>query len=398
MFPFDVILRAVPGAPIDAAAAPARAAVVLLAAEADRPVLLATTADARAFLRRRLDQPVSPDDADNPPPARHAPPRADLSSIVASASLTLVGSGLEADLAFLAIARRTLPQSWEALTERWRAWFIHLDPDAPVPAWRKTNLADHPRSAPDPATLIGPILNKDTAGRVAEAIDDLFDLCRFPGELALAPRGTPCAYKEMGKCPAPCDGSEPIDHYRDRVRHALATLRANPAERAAPIEAAMRAAAANHDFEAAARHKARLDALALLDKPATRQARPLDTLSHLAILGSGRPGWARVWRISPHACAPIADVDGTRPALGLDALHGALRDPTPAAVIPGPGTLDPALLGVIARHMLAPPARRGGFVRIADGDFDHAVAARLVRSAARTDSADVEEFDRATLA
>jgi hypothetical protein len=57
------------------------------------------------------------------------------------------------------------------------------------------------------------------------------------------------------------------------------------------------------------------------------------------------------------------------------------------------------LLGIIGRHLLAPAARRrGGFVRVGlDGSVDGAALVRVIRAAAKTDGADVEEFDRATL-
>jgi len=330
--------------------------------------------------------------------------------------LTLVDSGLEADLAFLAMGRRARPETWAALTERWRAWFIHLDPDAASPVWRKTNLGDVAAGTPPaPSHLLGPLANKDTTGRFGEAIDDVFDLCRFPRELAMAPRGTACAYKEMGRCPAPCDGSEPLHHYRARVREALDALRREPQDRAAPVERAMREAAAVQDFESASRHKSCMDRLARIAKPAMRHARPLDTYRFVGILRSGRAGWARAWWIDTRGCTPVADLDGSRPRLALAALGDALRSAVgrpDGGVRPclggegnGPGVpLDPVLMGIVARHLLASGARRrGGFMRLPTaalaelGAFDQTAAARLLRSASHTDGADVEEFDRAAL-
>lgn len=405
------------GSPIDPEVAPARAAVVLLSDGDNCPILLATTADARAFLRKRLGSPgarVGPTAEPDGVAPRRAGPRADLGAIVRRAEITLVGSGLEADLAFLSIARAAMPQTWEALTDRWRAWFIHLDPEAPNPVWRKTNLGDvgPGQHRPTLGHLVGPIATKDTAGRFGEALDDLFDLCRFPKELAAAPRGTACAYKEMGKCPAPCDGSEPMPAYRLRVRDALQTLRLEPDQRAGSTEARMQDAAARQDFESAALHKSRLDRLAQIAKPSMREARPLDTFAFLAILGSGRAGWARAWLIDPFTCHPVVDLDGAQPRQSIRQLAEVLRPGSEAR----PGAkrdeldparrLDPVLLGIVGKHLLAPGAkRRGGFIRLPvaplarDAElFDHALATRLLRAAARTDTPDVDEFDRATSA
>ncbi|MCB9840858.1 MAG: hypothetical protein H6809_04305 [Phycisphaeraceae bacterium] len=414
---------------IDPTDAPARAGVVLLLDRDRRPILLATTADARAFLRRRLgavDRGGEQADAEasnrappgesveSPKPSRT--PQADLSAITARVEFTPAGSGLEADLAFLRIARERLPASWEALTERWRAWFLHLDPAAASPVWRKTNLGDAPRSgAHDPAsmrtllaTLVGPMANKDAAGRFGEAIDDVFDLCRFPKELALAPRGTACAYKEMGKCPAPCDGSEARGSYRARVAGALESLRCGAAGRAEPIERRMREAAARQNYAAAAGHKASLEALRSLEKPAFREARPLDVFRFVAILGSGRAGWARAWGIDAFSCEPIVDLDGARAKAAAAALGDAVASWFERRERSAGVGIDPMLLAIVSRHLLAPRAkRRGGFVRLTDpagverggeARFDADQAARCLRSAARTEASDVEEFDRATLA
>lgn len=392
---FDVAIRADPGDRLNPEAAPEAPAAVLLSDIQDRPILLATTANARAFLRRRLCGATDPGDESGP---RRPAPRADLGVIVRAADIVLAGSGLEADLAFLAIARDRMPASCEALTERWRAWFVRLDPAASPPTWRKTNLAD--LSGPiDTGCLIGPVATKDGAGRLGEALDDLFDLCRFPKELALAPAGAACAYKEMGRCPAPCDGSEPMDRYRDRIRLALDLLRQPPELRSDEDARRIGQAAAIHDFEAAARHKARAQGLDRLSRPAMREARPMDTFRHIALLGSGRPGWARAWWIDPWMCIPIADLDGARPREATrDLLEAVARRIDAQRAEPSPSRpLDPTLLGIVARHLLAAaPKRRGGFIRLTEPP-DPAPVTRLIRAAARTEDPGVEEFDRATL-
>src|SRR6185295_16204268 len=87
------------------------------------------------------------------------------------------------------------------------------------------------RDLPDPRLLalargvfIGPIADKDTAGRLIERTIDAFDLCRYHHLLVQAPRATACAYKEMGRCPAPCDGSETMAGFRARTLAAAAHL------------------------------------------------------------------------------------------------------------------------------------------------------------------------------
>lgn len=413
MPPPSVTLRAAaPCAALDAGLAPASPAAVLLSDASGAPIFLATTADARAFLRKRLGPP--PDQRD--PGATDAARRAaatDLASIAACVEVWSVGSGLEADLTFLDVARARMPATADALTERWRSWFIHYDPGARAPAWRKTNLGDLATIASstgdpqgvDPACLIGPVATKDSAGRLGEALDDAFDLCRFPRELAQAPRGTPCAYKEMGRCPAPCDGSEPMDAFRARADDALATLRLDPALRGRAFEALMHRAAEAHEYERAAGLRSRLDRLEVMGKPALREARPLDTFRFVGVLGAGRAGWARLWRIDPWSCRAVMDVDASRPreaAASALAIARTLVEPPADRADASARPLDPVLLGIIGRHLLVPAARRrGGFLRVGadpSASLDSAAVSRLLRSAARLEHADVEEFDRATLA
>lgn len=48
-----------------------------------------------------------------------------------------------------------------------------------------------------------------------------FDLCRYYHILIEAPNGNACAYKEMGRCPAPCDGTVSMAHYHQQMRDAI---------------------------------------------------------------------------------------------------------------------------------------------------------------------------------
>ncbi len=421
MFPVDHSILAPSAGRVDPEAAPARPAVVLLCDATGIPILLATTADARAFLRKRLGPGPDAPRADVPSGDAALPevigartlrlaPRTDLSSIVARADLTLVGSGFEADLAFLEVARRAMPATWEALTERWRGWFIHLDPE--VPGWRKTNLGDA-ASGTMPAEiqhLIGPVNSKNLASKLGEIIDDAFDLCRYPRELALAPRGTACAYKEMGRCPAPCDGSEPIDSYRSRVRGALDELRLDPACRGSAWQHDMQRAAGAQDYRVAADLKGRLDRLDALGKPALREARPMDTLRFVAIYGAGRAGWARAWWIDPWTCHPLGDFSGADLNASATNLHRLVTEHGRDLDARLPGLLargvDPTLVGIVARHLVRKRSVRSvGLLRSprAGSPSDeparlHAAYRKFIAAAARVEQTDVEEFDRATLA
>ncbi len=192
-----------------------------------RTILLATTASARELARRRLTPA--------PPDVRSLRP--DLRSLCCGGMVHAihVGSSLEADAVYLHQARTRTPHLAKVASERWRAWFAHVNPDDEFPQWTKTNLmvglvgkrkassAIGPDSLP-PGIFLGPLPDKDAAGRFIETMIDTFDLCRFHNLLVQAPKAAPCAYKEMGRCPAPCDGTETMPDYRRRTREAADML------------------------------------------------------------------------------------------------------------------------------------------------------------------------------
>ncbi len=225
-------------------AVPASAAVVVFES-ADRAVLIATTADARSLVRRRLRSAEESDEI----VAGASGPVADLRPVTERVSVVAVGSAFEAEWVYLSLARRLMPEVYRAVAERWRAWFVHVDPAAEYPRFSKSQLsgADEGRvglvAARSASTavnanvagldgggesgsglLFGPLSDKDAAGRFIEAIVDGFDLCRFHHLLQQSPNASACAYKEIGRCASPCDGSETMSSYRTRVTGSVAWM------------------------------------------------------------------------------------------------------------------------------------------------------------------------------
>ena len=202
----------------DFLALPASSAVVIIEAPGGRTILIATTADARDLARKRL----APMD-----PAQPRSARVDYHALARGGTVHTipVGSSLEADAVYMHQARARLPHLAQIVAERRRAWFVHVDPEAEFPYWSKTNLLGliQPRGASSPVAshslshpvLLGPLPDKDAAGRLIEVVIDAFDLCRFHNLLVQAPNAAACVYKEMGRCPAPCDGTEIMSDYRE---------------------------------------------------------------------------------------------------------------------------------------------------------------------------------------
>ena len=234
-------------------ALPAVAGVVAFESESGGTVLLGVTADARAFAARRLAGDGE----------RGKGGAVDLGGVVATVCVTPVGSAFEAELAYLSLARQRMPRVYRQLMARSGVSVVALDASATIPEPVALKLEE--AGSRDAASLLGPVETK-SAGRLIDAVVDAFDLCRYPHILRQAPRGVACPYKEMGRCPAPCDGSESLEAFRARVAAAVSAVEMSAAEREAGVRTAMKEAAASARFEEAAALKRRLERLETLDK------------------------------------------------------------------------------------------------------------------------------------
>jgi SAM-dependent methyltransferase len=326
---------------------PAGPAVLELLGPHGHSTLLATTADARAWAKARLAVPIGEQAS-----ARRTDHRAVTSRVLAHA----VGSAFEAECIYLDLARIRMPGVYRVVAERWRAWFVHVDPDAEHPEFTKTNLTT---TVPPSGIILGPIADKDAAGRFMESLIDSFDLCRFQSLLVLTPHASPCAYKEMGRCPAPCDGTEPIADYRRRVRIAIEFVTSPGGVRASRevLDSHMREAAAAANFERAQECKHLLARSEPLAKPALAGARHIGTCAWVIITRATAPSRARI---------VVADAAGLRHAcdaeLSADAparLDVCTRVLTMARDCASRGITPPGIetLGIVCRRLTMSAAK-----------------------------------------
>lgn len=225
------------GPPGDAelAALPACPAVVLLTDEARRPVALLSTQDLRRLVQLRLA----------PQPARRG--RADLAAIVRGVDWRPVHSRFEADWRYYLLARQLHPGRYRTLVSFGPAWFLHLVPGRPVPQLGVTE-----RVYEVAGRRAGPWPTQAACRQTAELLCDLFDLCRYPDELRRAPRGSRCAYYDMGRCDAPCDGSAAPDDMLQRTYAAWRFATGGAAAWLSQAQERMRRAAEAQHYERAA--------------------------------------------------------------------------------------------------------------------------------------------------
>jgi hypothetical protein len=237
----DQVLTIDPEQPIESwrLQVPAKAACYLLSDEADQPIVLATVGDLRAALVRRMTE------NDQPSPSR----RIDYRQVVRSVRYRRVGGPFEANWVYLENVRRLYPDRYGKLIRRFGCHWVRMDPHDDHPRFIVSKHATEPYP-----TCYGPFNDSRTPRRLIESLEILFDLCREHDILKKMPHGAACAYKEMGRCPAPCDGSISMEAYRGQLHQAV-TFIAAPEAAMEAAETKMKSAADALDFERAAATK-----------------------------------------------------------------------------------------------------------------------------------------------
>ena len=182
-----------------------------------------------------------------PPPESRRRGRADLRSVARRLWWIPTYSRFETMLTFLGVARRVWPRDYVQQLAFGPAWFISINLNERLPRWRvgRHAFAPHTRD-------VGPFDTRRKAADFVSLLEDLFDLCRDYDILEQVPDGRPCVYFEMGRCPAPCNGSISLDVYRDMLAASVRFAAGDKAQRLAQLEAEMRRAADHRAFSRAA--------------------------------------------------------------------------------------------------------------------------------------------------
>lgn len=320
-----------PALPIEqvARALPARWAVYLMSDADDRPVQLLCVKNLRASVKRRLTENLEG------LPSK----RIDYRAVVRSIRWRRVDSTLESDLAYLDIARKVFPDSYCKIVTLRPTWWLHVDPTAAFPRWIRT---DDPTV--EGGVLLGPLAEKQQAQRLIEVIEDTFDLCRYYNILTQSPHGSPCAYKDMHKCPAPCDGSVSMQQYRCLIDWSLQTL-IDPNEEVEDQTQRMRDAAGELRFELAGKIKQFIDALQSLRGGEYRFVKPIEQFNYVTLQPGPIKGTTRLLHCTPAGAAERL---------------GFIAEPAPEAADwalamfePGDrSSIDAERLSIIAHHLL----------------------------------------------
>jgi excinuclease UvrABC nuclease subunit len=335
--------------PMDAALQqlPARWAVYLMTDADDRPIQLLCVKNLRASLKRRLggEEMVGPTR------------RVNYRDLVRRIYWRRVDSALEADWVYYEAARAIFPDSYAGMTGFRQVWWVHVNPQTNYPRYTRTN---DPTAAG--GVYLGPIEDKHAAARYVHAVEALFDLCRDYRLLTQAPHGGPCAWRQMGKCVGPCDGSISLSAYRQLIAHSVDVL--SHLDAALEIEQErMRSAAVELQFETAARIKQFIDQLSALGKSAFRFVRPLADFRYVSLQHGPGAGKARLLLLTPGRIEHIASFIGPPNATTLDHLLQTIAAHCARAA----DALTQAgaeRLSLAAHHLLGPRGSGGVFLHL----------------------------------
>ncbi|MBL4590412.1 MAG: hypothetical protein JKY96_00485, partial [Phycisphaerales bacterium] len=285
-------------APIGASSfVPASPGVLVFLADGGQSILVSAASDMRTFVGDRLghrDHAISP--------------RVDLHAVTRSIRAYRTGIGLETQWVLARLAGEHSADLYADLGERAMVYFV-----CPFDDPMRWGVVDSDRlEARDPEIqmrCVGPIARKSDADSICAAMDDAFSLCRYPKELALAPHGKPCAYKDMGKCPAACDGSESIEAFGERFAQSVEFVGSGIRAGIDRCQRAITKASGAMDFEGAGEHKGVLDAASAIAIERVEHARSLDGYCALVFTPSVRRGWVGVWVFGHHGLEMIAAVE-----------------------------------------------------------------------------------------
>lgn len=257
-YPADEALRYVPS----------HGAVYLLADAHGQIIQLAGTQNLRSALSARLSERR---------PEGHRR-RADLKAVIATVWWKPAYSQFETSYEFHLVSRQLRPDDYGELCAFGPAWFARVDPSDRLPRFVATRLIGG-----EGGQVVGPFPDRTTCAKLIERLEDLFDLCRYYHILEKAPHGEACAYFEMGRCGAPCDGSMSLPDYQQLVGGALEMATGKGEQTIAEWERRMAAAAVATRYEEAAAFKRRLAEARRLLPASCRFARHADEFRFLIV-------------------------------------------------------------------------------------------------------------------
>ena len=209
-------------------------------------------------------------------------PRTDLLAITCQVWWQPTRSQFETFLKFHEIAYHLYPGRHRKMCAFGPSWFAGITLNDQFPRW----LAGNDPFAGESA-CVGPFATRRKCEEFVKQIEDLFSLCRYHNILEQTPRGEACAYFEMDRCPAPCDGTIPFDQYRETLAGSVDFVLGAKEPLRLRLRRQMKAASDDLDFERANRAKQDLDNADALATMLARVHRRVGDFRYLIIQRAG---------------------------------------------------------------------------------------------------------------
>ncbi|MBI5762321.1 MAG: hypothetical protein HZA51_02215 [Planctomycetes bacterium] len=213
---------------------PTTGGAFLICDAGDRVILLAAAEDVRHAVTRRL---MVPEEKSR---------QADLSGIAARVYWRPTFSRFETAWAHWRAARVVHGGAYRRQLMFGPCWFLRVDVRDAAPRFQSVK-----EFRDDGATYLGPIMTRAAADEWIRMLESVFDLCRYHDVLAQSPNGQACSYFDMGRCPAPCNGTIPMEAYRTSVSEATAFSLGARTTRIEELREQMRVASTALSFERA---------------------------------------------------------------------------------------------------------------------------------------------------
>ncbi|MFW6640443.1 DEDD exonuclease domain-containing protein [Nocardiopsis algeriensis] len=212
------------------------------------------------------------------------------------------------------------------------------------------------RSVGDGAACIGPYRSRSDAEQAAEALLHAFPLRRCTHDLPAVPDGrvSPCVLAQLGRCGAPCDGTESRAAYLAHAEAARSAMTGDPSAVVAAHTERIAELSADLRYEEAAALRDRLASFLRGARRAQRLA-AIAAVPHLVAGRRGRAGWETCVVRHGRLAASAVLTPGSDPAAFLSSLV-ATAEHVPHVLGPLPAALPGESELVLA--WLADPATR----------------------------------------
>jgi DNA polymerase-3 subunit epsilon len=309
---------------------------------------------------------------------------ADLVRETAEVSWTTTPTLLEAEVAEVRAIHAHAPRYNRRSRHPQRGVHVALTREA----FPRLSIVREPR--PAHARTLGPIASRRTAEALVEAIHEVVPLRTCTGRLRVAQDHPACVLKQLGRCGAPCDGTQDASGYGEVVASLHAALD-DPGQLLGPLRERMLAVARDGRFERASELRSRMHALART----LEEDRRLAALAEVERLVAARlvPGDADGPRGTGHGEIELVVVaHGRLEATARTPVTGAPFDEVALAATPPPtlpGDADP-FDAEERRLVLAWLDRPGVRIVAASGGWAEPLAGGRVLAETRTEARRVD--------